>query len=91
MNKAIEIFKALSALLPIALQLIRQIEEAVPESGRGAEKLAAVREVLSRVFASVSGVTVTFEQLWPTLQALINSAVAAFNALGTFKKSAPKA
>lgn len=92
MTRAIEALRALAALLPLILQLVRQLEEAIPDTGRGAEKLAQIRDILQRVFGTLTGLTVTFEQLWPTVQALITGLVAAFNATGVFRKpTEPKA
>jgi phage-related protein len=85
-TKYLEILRALAALLPIVMQLVRQLEEALPTSGAGAAKLAQIKAILQQVFATLSGVTVTFDQVWPTVQALIGGLVGAFNALGVFKK-----
>lgn len=86
MNRALDILRALAALLPIVLQLVRQLEEALPTTGAGAAKLAQIKAILQQVFGTLSGLTVTFEQVWPTVQALISGVVSAFNALGVFKK-----
>lgn len=92
MTRAIEALRALSALLPLILQLVRELEQAIPDTGRGGEKLAQIREILQRVFATLTGLTVTFDQIWPTVQALIAGIVAAFNATGVFRKPVdPKA
>lgn len=88
MSKYVEILRALAALLPIVLQLVRQLEEALPTTGAGAAKLAQIKAILQQVFSTLSGLSVTFEQLWPTIQALITGVVGAFNALGVFKKGA---
>lgn len=87
MTKYVEILRALAALLPIVLQLVRQLEDALPTSGAGAAKLAQIKAILQQVFGTLSGLSVTFEQLWPTVQALITGVVGAFNALGVFRKS----
>lgn len=89
MTKYLEILRALAALLPIVLQLVRQLEEALPTSGAGAAKLAQIKAILQQLFATLSGLTVTFDQVWPTVQALITGVVGAFNALGVFRKGAP--
>jgi phage-related protein len=84
--KYVEILRALAALLPVVLQLVRQLEEAIPTTGAGAAKLAQIKAILQQVFGTLSGLTVTFEQVWPSVQALVSGVVGAFNALGVFRK-----
>jgi hypothetical protein len=87
-NKYLEILRALAALLPIVLGLVKQLEEAIPASGSGAAKLAQIKAILQQGFGTLTGLSVTFEQIWPPVQALISGLVGAFNALGVFKKGA---
>ena len=69
----------IARLIPAIIEVISAIEAAIPEKGKGAEKLEAVRGILE---ASVEG----FNQLWPSLEKVIKVLVDTFNAVGVFKK-----
>ena len=69
----------IARLIPAIIEVISAIEAAIPENGKGAEKLEAVRGILE---ASVEG----FNQLWPSLEKVIKVLVDTFNAVGVFKK-----
>lgn len=69
----------IAKLIPAIIEVIRAIEAAIPEKGKGTEKLQAVRGILE---ASVEG----FNQLWPSIEKVIKVLVDTFNAVGVFKK-----
>ena len=66
-------------LLPALITAIKAIEDAIPGSGQGEAKLAAIREILE----SVSGQATT---LWPFIEKAIGVLVAFFNRTGVFAK-----
>lgn len=67
-------------LIPALIAALRAIEDAIPGSGKGEEKLAAVRSILEAVD---SGAT----KYWPQIQSVIGVLVSLFNKTGTFKTS----
>jgi len=85
-SRAIEVAKVAASLIPAVVAAVKAIEEALPEKGQGAEKLALVRQMIEQVFATVQGVSITFAELWPTVERLIAGFVALFNKLGQFRK-----
>ena len=76
----IEALKVVISLLPALIEAIKAVEAALPESGRGAAKLAVVREVILAVDASL-------ETAWPLLEKLVNGLVRVFNLFGIFGHS----
>lgn len=87
MKKFLDILKVVAALIPLIKQLIRDVEELIPESGRGAEKLTIVRELLEAAFDALEDVPVVFSEVWPFLERLIGKFVDLLNRIGEFRKS----
>ena len=67
-------------LLPALITALKAIEEAIPGSGQGEQKLAAVRGMLEVIDGSISN-------LWPQISGVIGVMVNLFNATGVFKKA----
>jgi hypothetical protein len=67
-------------LIPALIAAMRAIEEAIPGTGKGEEKLAAIRGILEAVDSGAS-------KYWPQIQSVIGVLVGLFNATGVFKKS----
>ena len=67
------------ALIKAITAAVRAIEELMPESGKGSEKLAAIRAMLE---GAVDGL----EQKWPAIEKIIGAVVSLYNAIGVFKK-----
>jgi hypothetical protein len=67
-------------LIPALIAAIKAIEAAVPGSGKGEEKLAAVRGILEAVDAS-------YASLWPKIQTVVSVLVALFNKTGAMPAS----
>ena len=85
MNKVILVIKIVGALWGSIIALIKQAEELMPEQGQGQQKLAIVRAALEAAFGTFKDLEVKFEEVWPTLAAMIASVVAVFNSRGVFK------
>lgn len=68
----------IAQLLPALIAAIKAIEDAIPGSGQGEAKLAAVRGIIEAVDAS-------YKNLWPQLQPIIGVLVGLFNKTGAFK------
>jgi hypothetical protein len=73
-------FLTIVGMVPALIQLLKGIEEAIPTTGLGAEKLAAVKAIIE---ATCDGATT----LWPAIEKTINALVGLFNAGGVFVKS----
>jgi prophage DNA circulation protein len=67
-------------LIPALITALKAIEEAIPGSGQGEQKLAAVRGMLEVIDGSISN-------LWPQISGVIGVMVNLFNATGVFKKA----
>lgn len=67
-------------LIPALIAAIKAIEEAIPGTGQGEQKLAAVRAMLEVIDGSVS-------KLWPQISGVIGVLVGLFNSTGVFKKA----
>lgn len=80
--KFITLAKTILALLPAIVAAIRAVEEAIPGEGKGEAKLALIREILEKVYASTQDLTVEFERLWPAISTAISAVVSALNATG---------
>lgn len=87
MQQFLMILSLVQQLFPMVIAIVKQVEEAFPEGGQGAVKLAMVRSALETAFRSYTEAQVTFDKLWPTLKIMIDGAVAIYNATGKFKKS----
>lgn len=75
MDKILEVFK----LIPVIIELIKAIEQAIPGESKGEAKLVAVREILE----IVDGGT---KNLWPQISLIISVLVKTFNTTGVFSK-----
>jgi phage-related minor tail protein len=67
-------------LIPALITALKAIEDAIPGSGMGEQKLAAVRAMLEVIDGSIS-------KLWPQISGVIGVLVGLFNAVGVFKKA----
>jgi hypothetical protein len=76
----IAIVKIVLELLPAIIAAIKAIEELLPESNKGAEKLALVREIITSTGDEAN-------KNWPLIESTINRLVTFFNKLGIFKTS----
>lgn len=66
-------------LVPILFDIIKAVEAALPESGKGKEKLQLVREVLQGLFGDLT-------DMWPKIEKVITTIVTFLNAMGVFRK-----
>lgn len=75
MDKILEVFK----LIPIIIELIKAIEQAIPGESKGEAKLVAVREILEIM-------DIGTKNLWPQISLIISVLVKTFNTTGVFSK-----
>lgn len=66
-------------LIPLIIKLIKVIEEELPDSGKGGEKLQYVKDVITIGYPAA-------QEIWGSLEKIVNTSVALFNATGIFKK-----
>lgn len=85
MSKFTDSLKLVAALWPVAKTMLETAETAFG-SGKGAEKLAYVKNMLQAAYDSLDSGYAMFETVWPSIQRLITVTVATYNALGKFKK-----
>lgn len=76
------IVKMVLELLPTIIAALKAIEAVLPETGKGAEKLALVRDI-------VESVNDDAKKNWPLIESVINKIVAFFNNVGVFKRNTP--
>jgi len=67
-------------LVPALIAAIKAIEDAIPGTGKGEQKLAAIRDIIS---ATSNGAT----EMWPIIEKTISVLVGLFNKTGQFRTS----
>ena len=67
-------------MVPAIIEAVKKIEEFIPSSGWGKEKIAAIRESLSVIFKEIDSV-------WPAIEVFVSAMVKLANLTGVFKKS----
>jgi hypothetical protein len=82
----ISILKLIISLLPLLIDAIKAIEEAVPGQGKGEQKLATIRTAVESAYGVATEDLPKFEVLWAAVQKTINGLVCVFNSSGVFKK-----
>jgi len=86
MGNFLVILQAFLSIVPLLIQLVKQVEDLFPESGKGKEKAEFVRLALETAFEKVSGVSASFAEVWKVAEPFISKLVALFNSNGTFSK-----
>lgn len=86
MKQTLEILRIVATLIPALIAGVKAIEDALPEKGQGAEKLGILRAIAEQAYASGEALTVTFEQVWPTINTAVSAFVALFNKTSVFRK-----
>ena len=81
--KFLEILSVVTKLIPMLIEAIKAIEEAIPGQGQGEKKLAAVRSILE---AATNFVDEQLDDVWPVLERVIAALVELFNKTGVFNK-----
>lgn len=72
------LLKTLATLVPTLLQIITLLDEAMPESGQGAKKIAALKTVVQSAYSVSTDTSVAFEKLWPAIETVVAGLVALF-------------
>ena len=66
-------------ILPALIDVLKAIEASFPAAGKGAEKLALVKQVLEQTYPAI-------EEMWPVIEKVISVLVGWFNNMEVFKK-----
>jgi len=66
-------------MLPALFTAMKAIEEALPVSGMGKDKLQLIRDIMETAYENVSS-------MWPSIEVVIAKVVALFNKAGVFQK-----
>lgn len=85
--KYLEAIKLVLGIVPTLISAITAIEDALPEGGKGALKLQAVKDLLQAGWETATDAVGKFDDAWPALQRAIGVLVALFNAAGKFRKA----
>jgi hypothetical protein len=64
-------------LIPALIELIKAIEAAIPESGKGKEKLEAIRNIIEITYDGA-------KEIWPMIEKIVATLVTMFNKTGVF-------
>lgn len=70
-TKWLALAKLTITLIPVLIQAIKQLEDAIPGQGKGEQKLAALRVILERAYSVTSQATVSFPELWRVIEPLV--------------------
>lgn len=82
----IEILKLIISILPLLIEAITTVENAIPGKSNGEAKLAVIKSVIETVYQSSNDISVKIDKLWPAVQSVISGLISAFNSTGLFKK-----
>ncbi len=67
----VEKAKAIGNLIPVALKTVKDIEDALPVGGAGAQKLEMIRLQIESAFEKYKTLEVSFTDVWPAIQSII--------------------
>ena len=84
--QAIQTIRLILSMLPMILMAVKAIEEALPEGGQGAVKLALIRTTIEAGYEMANDAVVSFEQAWPAISRTVSAVVGLYNSSGVFKK-----
>lgn len=83
MGSVLSIIQAVVQLLPTILNIVQAVEAIMPAGTPGAAKLDTAKNLIQSAYATVQSTTTTFEQVWPSINAVITAVVAAHKAANT--------
>jgi len=72
------VIKTLGTLVPTLVQIIQALDVALPESGQGNVKLAALKSILQGAYSVSTDAGIAFEKLWPAVETVVGGLVAMF-------------
>lgn len=69
------------------VEIVKLIEETIPDDGAGKEKLAAFDIMLKAALDKADDIDESFDKLQPVAHDIVAAVVTLFNSTGLFKKS----
>ena len=69
------------------MEIVKLIEETIPDDGAGKEKLAAFDIMLKAALDKADDIDESFDKLQPVAHDIVSAVVTLFNATGLFRKS----
>jgi hypothetical protein len=73
-------------LWTMVVDIVKLIEETIPDDGAGKEKLAAFDIMLKAAIEKADDIDESFDKLQPVAHDIVSSVVTLFNATGLFKR-----
>tara|TARA_R110000823_G_C15900403_1_gene496890 strand:+ start:869 stop:1129 length:261 start_codon:yes stop_codon:yes gene_type:complete len=83
----LEYLKWVKKLWTTVIDIVKLIEETIPDDGAGKAKLAAFDVLLKAAIDKAEDIDEQFDKIQPVAHDIASAAVALFNATGLFKKS----
>lgn len=74
-------------LWTMVVDIVKLIEETIPDDGAGKEKLAAFDVMLKAAIEKTDEIDESFDKLQPVAHDIVAAVVTLFNATGLFKRS----
>lgn len=72
------VLKTLASLMPTLLQIISLLDDVKPESGKGSDKLEALKTIVQSAYTVSTDTSVAFEKIWPAIESVVGGLVALF-------------
>ena len=69
------------------VEIVKLIEETIPDDGAGKQKLAAFDVMLKSALEKADDIDESFEKLQPVAHDIVGAAVTLFHATGLFKRA----
>jgi hypothetical protein len=86
MSQVIAIIKFVAQLIPAIIAIIKSLEDALPQTGLGTEKLAMIRQIFEEAYKAATEAMPDIEKVWAVIKKFIDIMVGVFNKTGTFTK-----
>ena len=74
-------------LWTMVVEIVKLIEETIPDDGAGKEKLAAFDIMLKAAIEKADDIDASFDKLQPVAHDIVATVVTLFNTVGIFKRS----
>lgn len=71
----------------MVVDIVKLIEETIPDDGAGKEKLAAFDVMLKAALEKAEDIDESFDKLQPVAHDIVEAVITLFNATGLFKRS----
>lgn len=69
------------------VEIVKLIEETIPDDGAGKQKLAAFDVMLKAALEKANDIDESFDKLQPVAHDIVGAVVTLFNATGVFKRA----